>query len=155
MGRNWNNEPGNLTQSNELPKASERDEKLQYQHIFHNLRIYSNQNHKKLVRNLIYRKFLVYGRAQSDSGIQRHGGRNSIFPTAVQHLKDLKGKGKSFQESPVIPGSFQQRTWTPNGKQEFLRKEQKESDSMMSLVQKVPKKKKYCTYQYCRFLRSN
>ncbi|MBW0561115.1 hypothetical protein O181_100830 [Austropuccinia psidii MF-1] len=47
MGKNWSNESGNLTQSNDFPKALERDKKLEYQQIFHTLRRDRNLNQRK------------------------------------------------------------------------------------------------------------
>ncbi|MBW0537462.1 hypothetical protein O181_077177 [Austropuccinia psidii MF-1] len=122
VGRNWNNESGNLTQSNDFPKASERDENLESKQIFHTIRREINLNQRKSGIKKIHREVLAYGRAQFDSETPRHGGRNSIFPTTVQQLKDLKANRKFFHNYAVIPGRFQQRTWKPNGRQYFFQK---------------------------------
>ncbi|MBW0562565.1 hypothetical protein O181_102280 [Austropuccinia psidii MF-1] len=95
------------------------DEKLKSQQIFHTLGRERNMNQRKSGSNPIHREFLAYGRAHSGSGTLRHGRKNSILPTTVQKLQDLKSKGIFFQEFPVIPGSLQQRTWSSNRKQEF------------------------------------
>ncbi|MBW0519899.1 hypothetical protein O181_059614 [Austropuccinia psidii MF-1] len=108
MGRNWNNESETLTPSNDFPKASERDDNLEQK--FHTLRRRSNMNQGKSGRNPRHSGSLEYERDQSDSGTPSHGGINSIFPTTVQQLQDLKFKGKHSQDSSVIPGIFQKRT---------------------------------------------
>ncbi|MBW0578462.1 hypothetical protein O181_118177 [Austropuccinia psidii MF-1] len=86
MGRNWNNKSENIIQSNDLPKASEKDENLESQQIFHTLRREKNWNQRKPGSNPSHREFLACGRTQSDSRIPIHGGRYSIFPMAVQQL---------------------------------------------------------------------
>ncbi|MBW0464373.1 hypothetical protein O181_004088 [Austropuccinia psidii MF-1] len=84
MGRNWNNYSEKLTQPNHLAKASEGDENLKSQQIFHAIRRERNFNQKKSGRSPSYRELLEFGRAKSDSGTPRNEGINHIFPTEVQ-----------------------------------------------------------------------